>query len=145
MSDDLRSVYERMLLDLWNEDLEKIDERAREVADPELVIHQARPGRTASESDRGPSALARLVKQGRTPFHDTRVSIEVGPVVEDDLVAARWRFEATYPGGMAGASAAPGTKVRFGGNDIVRFRDGLAIEYWVSSDDSSLMAQLGAS
>jgi predicted ester cyclase len=85
-----------------------------------------------------------MVQEGHAPFDDLTFEIEVGPVVDGDLVAARWAGRGRYKGGIPGATAAAGTPVAFGGIDLLRARDGRFAEYWVSSDGLQLMAQLGA-
>jgi predicted ester cyclase len=137
---DLRQLYRRWMLELWNGDLTV----AEQVVTGDFVIHQARADGGASEQVRGPEAVMRMVQEGHAPFDDLVFEIEVGPVVEGDLVAARWAGRGRYKGGIPGATAAPGTPVAFGGIDLLRARDGRFAEYWVSSDGLALMAQLGA-
>ena len=137
---DLRRLYRRWMLELWNGDLSV----AAEIVTDDFVVHQARADGAASEEVRGPEAVARMVREGHAPFDELTFRIEVGPVVEGDMVAARWLGRGRYRGGMPGATAAAGTPVAFGGIDLLRARDGRFAEYWVSSDGLQLMAQLGA-
>jgi predicted ester cyclase len=137
---DLRRLYRRWMLELWNGDLAV----AGELVTDDFVIHQARADGAGSEELRGPAAVVQLVRDGHAPFEDLTFEIEVGPLVEGDLVAARWAGRGRYRGGLPGASAPAGTPVRFGGIDLLRARDGRFAEYWVSSDGLALMAQLGA-
>lgn len=58
--------------------------------------------------------------------------------------AAHWLFTADYVDGVPGATASPGTGVRYPGADFFRVRDGRFAEYWVVGDTMTLMAQLGA-
>ena len=137
---DLKELYRRWLLELWAGDLSV----AEQLVTPDFVVHQARADGAASEEVRGPEALVRMVREGHGPFDGLSFRIEVGPVVEGDLVAARWAGRGRYRGGLPGASAPTGTPVFFGGTDLLRARDGRFAEYWVSSDGLLLMAQLGA-
>jgi ketosteroid isomerase-like protein len=137
---DLKGLYRRWMLELWNGDLAV----AGELVTDDFVIHQARADGADSEGPRGPEAVVAMVRDGHAPFEDLRFQIEVGPLVEGDLVAARWAGRGRYRGGLPGATAAAGTPVEFGGIDLLRDRDGRFAEYWVSSDGLSLMAQLGA-
>jgi hypothetical protein len=137
---DLRQLYRRWMLELWNGDLSV----ATELVTGDFVIHQARAGGAGSEERRGPQAVVRLVRDGHAPFDGLTFEIEVGPVVEGDLVAARWAGRGRYRGGMPGATAAAGTPVGFGGIDLLRARGDRFAEYWVSSDGLALMDQLGA-
>jgi predicted ester cyclase len=139
-ADDHRRLYERWLLELWNGD----EAVAEEILSEDFVIHQARTEPGESEAVRGPQAGLQMVRMGRAPFSELTCAIEVGPIVEADMVAARWTARARYAGGIPGATAAEGTEVTFGGIDIMRVRDGRLAEYWVSSDGLALMAQLGA-
>jgi predicted ester cyclase len=137
---DLRQLYRRWMLELWNGDLTV----AEEIVTGDFVVHQARADDATSEEVRGPGAVTRMVEEGHAPFDDLTFEIEVGPVVDGDLVAARWAGRGRYKGGIPGATAAAGTPVAFGGIDLLRARDGRFAEYWVSSDGLQLMAQLGA-
>ena len=137
---DPRRLYERWLLELWRGD----ESVADEILTADFVVHQARSQPGESEAVRGPQAGVELMRMGRAPFSDLTFEIAVGPIVEGDLLAARWSGRGTYAGGMPGATAPPGTEVTFGGIDIMRIEDGRFAEYWVSSDGIALMAQLGA-
>ena len=137
---ELRRLYRRWMLELWNGDLAV----ATELVTDDFVIHQARADGAGSEERRGPEAVVQLVRDGHAPFDGLTFEIEVGPVVEGDLVAARWAGRGRYRGGMPGATAAAGTPVGFGGIDLLRVRGDRFAEYWVSSDGLALMAQLGA-
>jgi predicted ester cyclase len=139
-ADDLRQLYRRWILELWNGDLAV----AGELVTDDFVVHQARVDDAGSEEVRGPEAVVRMVRQGHAPFDDLTFQIEVGPVVEVNMVAARWVGRGRYREGIPGATAPAGTPVAFGGIDLLRARDGRFAEYWVSSDGLALMAQVGA-
>jgi hypothetical protein len=140
MGHDMKKQYRRWISELWNGNLNLADE----LVSADFTIHQARSGGERSEDEAGPEAIRSLVKRSRGAFSEIHFSIVVGPIEEDGLVAGRWSAEATYAGGMPGATAKPGTKVTFGGTDILRHANGVFQEYWVSSDGLSLMEQLGA-
>lgn len=135
---DAEALYRRMLLELWHADDTEIDELTAQVAGDGFTLHQN------GEQRDGSQALADLVRAGRAPFDDVAVTIDVGPAVDGDLVAARWTFAGAYVGGVPGATAEPGTRVAFAGIDLVRLAEGRIAEYWVCSDGFALMAQLGA-
>ena len=137
---ELRRLYRRWMLELWNGDLAV----ATELVTDDFVIHQARADGAGSDERRGPEAVVQLVRDGHAPFDGLTFEIEVGPVVEGDLVAARWAGRGRYRGGMPVATAAAGTPVAFGGIDLLRARGDRFAEYWVSSDGLALMGQLGA-
>jgi predicted ester cyclase len=137
---DLRRLYRRWMLELWNGDLAA----APELVTDDFVVHQARADGASSEVLRGPEAVVQMVREGHAPFEGLTFEIEVGPIVDGDMVAARWAGRGRYRGGLPGATAPAGTEVAFGGIDLLRARDGRFAEYWVSSDGLQLMAQLGA-
>ncbi len=92
---------------------------------------------------RGPQGVRALLTGARSPFSSLVFRLAVGPVVQGDLLAARWIAEGVYGGGFQGAKAPAGTAVSFGGHDFLRFRDGYFVEYWGGADDAHLMSQLG--
>ncbi|MCP9489224.1 MAG: ester cyclase [Solirubrobacteraceae bacterium MAG38_C4-C5] len=60
-------------------------------------------------------------------FTELFFELAVGPIVEGDLVSARWI-------GCGRTSEGP---MSFFGNDILRVRDGRFAEYWVASSAGS--------
>jgi hypothetical protein len=54
----------------------------------------------------------------------------------------RWDANGTYGGGFPGATAEPGTKVRFTGTDTLRVKRGLITDYWLNADTLLLITQL---
>jgi SnoaL-like polyketide cyclase len=58
-------------------------------------------------------ALLEWISQTRSLFPDLRFAVEVGPVVEGEMVAGRWIAESTYAGGLSGSTAPTGTRIRF--------------------------------
>jgi hypothetical protein len=137
---DPRELYRRWLLELWS----GRTEIAGEIVTDDFLVHQARSDGRPPDAVRGPEAAIELVQAGRGPFSSIEFAIEVGPLVDGDLVAARWTSRGVYAGGIPGTTAEPGTEVSFGGTDVFRIRDGRFSEYWVSSDGLALMTQLGA-
>lgn len=128
-------LYRRWIDELWNGSYAGV----REIVAPDFVFHQ--PGQ---EDVIGPDPLVERIAQAREPFSDIAFEISVGPIAEGDLVAGRWTARGRYAGGLPGATAEPGTRIEFSGTDVLRVRDGLLAEYWVSSDGMHLMSQLGA-
>jgi hypothetical protein len=121
-----KRLYHRWITELWNGDLDA----AHELVSPDFVVHQERIDQVPSENVRGPDAVVRMIRDSQAILSDLTFEITVGPIVEDDLVAGRWIGRGTYRGTMPGASAAPGTRVTFGGSDILRVVDGRFSEYW---------------
>lgn len=118
---------------IWNGDLEM----AKIIVDKDCVVHQA-----GSDNFTGSEGVIRMIQMGREPFSSIRFQIEVGPIIDGDLLSARWTSRGTYQGGLPGAKAPAGTEVQFGGIDILKIKSGKIIEYWVSSDGLHLMEQL---
>ncbi|MDF9392904.1 ester cyclase [Methylococcus capsulatus] len=143
MTDDVKARYRRYLEQAWTADGDRLDALVAELVTADFVIHQTRTDGAPSERIRGPAALTRLIRESRLLFREVSSVIEVGPIVEGDLVAAHWRFHGTYVGGMPGATAKPGTKVQFAGIDMLRSSGDRFAEYWVVSEAMRLMAQLG--
>jgi predicted ester cyclase len=138
-TEEHQQMYERWLA-MWNGEVEL----AHKLASSSCRIHRAPFGIEDPTTLVGPEGLMEMVNQGRSFFDDIQVELEVGPIAEADLLAARWNFKGLYKGGMPGASAPEGTPVIFAGIDFWRIdEDGMIDEYWVSSDGAYLMAQLG--
>ncbi|PRX47834.1 SnoaL-like protein [Prauserella shujinwangii] len=114
-------MYDRWLHELWNGDLAKLEAIAAGVVTADFVGNW--PGRPALV--RGPDQLAAVVRQGREMFDELTFDVEVGPVVQGDLVAARWVAHGVYQGEPA----------RFRGHDLLRHDGDRFTEYWVIAED----------
>lgn len=135
MSDaDVSRLYERWLYELWPSADRAL---ADELVTPEFVGHWP------DQDVHGAAGLVAMIEQSLALFADITTSIDVGPIVDGDLVAARWTFRGTYQGGMPGATAV-GTSATLRGADVFRVSHGRLSEYWVSSDVEQLTAQLVA-
>jgi predicted SnoaL-like aldol condensation-catalyzing enzyme len=110
---DLHELYRRWLLGLWSGELGL----AREIVAEDFSGHW--PEREVDGRD----ALVELIRETRDQFSELRFELEVGPIAEGDLVAARWTGQGRSAAGTA----------RFLGNDVLRVRDGRFVEYWVAS------------
>ena len=132
---DSHALWARWI-ELWNGDLAQ----AEQIIHPDFALHRIPPPPIPVEGREG---LVGWVEQTRSLFDDLRFTVEVGPVVDGELVAGRWLAEGAYQGGIPGSKSPPGTRVRFHGNDIWRAGDGQIREYWLSDDLLDLMQQLG--
>lgn len=132
--DPLEELYRRWLFEVWNGDFAV----AEQILTPDFTGHWP------NLEVRGPAQAADQVRRSQEYFTDAGTVLEVGPVVGDGMVAAGWSFHGAYRGGIPGATAEPGTRVSFRGQDIFRARDGRFAEYWVVSDVMGLMTALGA-
>ena len=114
---EAHELYRRWLHDLWGGQ----PEAAKRLVAANFVGHW--PDREV----RGPAELAATVAQTRSMFTELLFELEVGPLVEGELVAARWTGRGTTPEGS----------MRFFGNDILRIADGRFVEYWTASSSGS--------
>ena len=116
----LARLYRRWLDDLWNGDLAL----AEEILAPDFTGHWPNePSRV-----RGPRELATAVREAHSYFAEVRFEIEVGPVVDGELVAARWRGRGTLVDGAGGGHAS------FAGHDLLRADGERFVEYWVIAE-----------
>ncbi len=132
-----RLLWDRWI-DPWNGDLQQ----AEQIIHPDFVIHRIPPPRVSSQLG-GREALVAWITQTRSLFSEFHLTVEVGPIVERDMVAGRWMAEGSYEGGIPGSTAVAGTRIHFHGNDIWRSERGLIREYWLSDDLLDLSQQLG--
>lgn len=113
----VHELYRRWLDELWNGS----PSAAQQLVSADFVGHW--PDRDVT----GPSELAEIIGQTQDMFTQLSFTLEVGPIVEGDLVAGRWT-------GQAQTSEGP---MSFFGNDILRVRDGHFVEYWTASSSGS--------
>ncbi|HKO84255.1 MAG TPA: ester cyclase [Actinomycetota bacterium] len=129
-----KQLYRRWLLELWDGNLAITDQ----IVTPDFVgSWPGRPGLV-----HGPKELADIIRMSRAIFQEVTFAVEVGPVADGELVAARWIGHGRYKGGMRAATAPAGTRVSFSGHDLLRVDDGRFAEYWVISETEHLLAQL---
>lgn len=138
-ADRMHELYGRWS-DLWRGDFS----HAQEILDPDFVVHQARPDGSDSEAMRGPARLLPEIEQTMAAFRDITITVDVGPIIQNDLIAARWTMRASYAGGLDRATAPVGTTVAFSGHDILRVSGGTFVEYWTCTDVLAGLTQLGA-
>lgn len=136
-----RAQHEQLTRDwvrLWNGDYAL----AERVIAPEIRVRAALLDGGDGSAVKGPAGVVHLIGQIRAAFPDLRFVVEVGPIIDGDHVVVRWIAKGTYGGGFPGATAAPGTKVRFTGTDTLRVRRGLITDYWLNADTLLLVTQL---
>jgi predicted ester cyclase len=93
---------------------------------------------------RGPEGLKQWIGGSLAAFTGYSFTTTVGPLADEDKVAGRWVFCATYQGGMPGASpAAVGKRVEYAGMDLFRVEAGKIVEYWLCADILQLLQQVG--
>lgn len=106
-------LYQRWIDELWCGHIEV----AEELVGDDFVGHW--PDRSVH----GVEELGYLISQTHDMLAPLTFAIEVGPLVQDNLVAGRWR----------GRGSQDGTPVEFIGNDILRLHEGKFVEYCVAS------------
>jgi predicted SnoaL-like aldol condensation-catalyzing enzyme len=106
-------LYERWLLELWFGDYDVADE----ILTPDFTGHW--PDREVE----GREALVELIRDTHAMFSSLEFRLELGPIEDGDLVAARW----------TGTGQTDAGDVPLLGNDILRVADGRFAEYWVAS------------
>ncbi len=110
----MRELYERWLLALWHGDLAVAEE----------IVAEDFLGHWPEQEVQGRAALVDLIRETRGMFSELTFRLEVGPIADGDLLAARW----------TGTGATPdGGEMPLLGNDILRVADGRLAEYWVAS------------
>jgi len=107
-----KALYQRWINELW----------AGKPVAAELVSDDF-VGHWPTRDVHGPDELQAIVDETQTMFSDLTFTIEIGPLVDGDLVAGRW----------IGTGATDDGPARFTGNDILRFADGRFIEYWTGT------------
>lgn len=126
---NLREIA-RHWLALWNGDMPLLGEIVAE----SVMIHAVMVGQAVETPVVGRDALGGWIAQMHTAMPSLRFAVEVGPLVDGDLIALRWRVAGTH--GTA--------RIDFAGTDILRIEHGRIMEYWVNSDTSLMMAQMQA-
>jgi len=137
---DVKQLVDEWLR-LWNGDYA----RAAAVIAPAFRLHAAMMDGGDGSAVDSPRALVSWIAETRAIIPDLTFVIQVGPIVDADRIALRWRAEGSYAGGLPGAGAPSGTRVDFTGTDVLRVADGRLAEYWVNSDTLLLLTQLQVS
>lgn len=107
-----KAMYERWINELWAG-----KPVVAELVSADFVGHW--PNREVN----GPDELQAIVDETQKMLSDLMFVVEVEPFVDGDLLAARW----------IGTGATADGRVRFTGNDILRFADGRFVEYWTGT------------
>ena len=108
-----------------------------ELVDENMIEHDEFPGLEPNRE--GVKALFRSVRAG---FPDVRFEA-LQYVEEGDLVCAMVRITGTQQGEFMGMPAS-GKKIDVIAFDLLRIRDGRAVEHWGVTDAMKMMQQLGA-
>ncbi|MCO4250644.1 ester cyclase [Pseudarthrobacter raffinosi] len=110
-----------------------------ELATDDYIDHEeALPGQPP-----GKDGVRYFVNAIRTAFPDIKVKSMEASLADGNMEACHVILTGTHRGEMAGM-AATGKSVEFGTTDIIRVEDGKVAEHWGTTDNLSLMQQLGA-
>ena len=107
-----KALYERWINELWAG-----EPVAGELVSDDFVGHW--PDREVNGLDE----LQAVVDETQKMFSNLTFVVEIEPLVDRDLVAARW----------VGTGATADGPARFTGNDILRFANGRFVEYWTGT------------
>lgn len=88
-----------------------------ELVSPDFVGHW--PTRDV----RGPDELQTVIDNARSSFRELQFVVEVGPINDGDMVAARW----------IGTGSGKNGPTRFTGNDLLRISNGKIVEFWAGA------------
>ena len=114
-------------------DFELFDELVSE----DFVEHEVFPG-LGTDRD----SVREFFKMMRTAFPDLKFDVEF-MLAEGDRVAAYLTMSGTHKGEFMGMPAT-GKRFEVACVDIIRMKDGKAVEHWGATDSMKMMQQLGA-
>ncbi len=106
-------LYQRWLLELWHGDYSVADE----------ILTEDFVGHWPDREVEGREALVELIRETRAMFSSLEFELELGPIADGDLVAARW----------TGTGRTKEGEMPLLGHDILRVADRRFAEYWVVS------------
>ena len=133
MSEQIKKLGRRFYEEVVNQ---RKFEAMDELCEPDFIDHNALPGQRP-----GREGLKDSFSQFLAGFPDMRATVHQ-LVAEGDILVARFTMEGTHTATLMGA-APTGKKVTFRGIDMVRIRDGRAIEAWHEGNDLEVLIQLG--
>ena len=107
-----KALYERWVNELWAG-----NDVAAEIVTVDFVGHW--PDREVH----GPDELQAIIAETRMMLADLTFTIELGPLIDGEMVAGRW----------VGTGRSDDGPMAFTGNDILRIEDGRFAEYWTGT------------
>jgi steroid delta-isomerase-like uncharacterized protein len=103
---------------------------------PDFVDHTPSP-----EQEPGTAGLKKMFTEWHAAMPDMKASV-INVITQGDLVAMQVSMSGTQTGPMMGMPAT-GKKMDITGVDILRMKDGKAVEHWGYSEEAKMMMQLG--
>ncbi len=110
-----KQLYERWINELWAG-----EPIAADIVTEDFVGHW--PGRDVH----GPDELAAVIAETKDMLSDLTFAIELGPLIDGDLLAGRW----------VGTGYSEDGPMTFTGNDILRVDGDRFAEYWTGTSAS---------
>ena len=107
-----------------------------QVVAPNCVDHDPADGQVP-----GPAGYRMFFSGMRTAFPDLSVTPEI-IVQDEDTIAFAYTLTGTHTGPL-GKIPPTGKKVKIRGMQISKFKDGKMVERWGSSDERTLLRQIG--
>lgn len=104
-----KALYRRWLHDLWSGGCVATD-----------LVSDDFVGHWPTRDVRGPAELQAAIDETRTALKELEFVLDVGPIQDGDVVAARW----------IGTGSTKTGPVRYTGNDMIRIANGKIVEYW---------------
>ena len=128
-----KAIYRRIIEAIGRGNPAALDD----LMSPDIVDHNPLPDQAS-----GREGFKEWMAAARASFPDLQGIVE-DVVAENDRVAARMTWEGTHRGTFAGVNAT-NKRVSMSAFHIVRFEDGLAVEWWGTADLFGALQQLGA-
>lgn len=91
----------------------------------------------------GPEGYINFFTMMRTAFPDMKVDVEQ-LVADDECVSFAYKLTGTHRGNFMGFPATE-KNIKVRGMQISKFKDGVMVERWGSTDESGLLKQIGVS
>ena len=107
-----------------------------QVVAPDCLDHDPADGQVP-----GPAGYRMFFSGMRTAFPDIKVTAET-MVQDEDTIAFAYTLSGNHTGPL-GKIPPTGKKVRIRGMQISKFKDGKMVERWGSSDERTLLRQIG--
>ena len=133
MSEQNKKLTRRFYEEVFNKkNLGVIDE----LCSVGFVDHSALPGQAP-----GAAGLKAVFQEWLQAFPDMNLTIHE-MIAENDYVVTRFTGRGTHKGTLLGAPPT-GKEVSFSGIDMIRIKEGKALEVWHEGNDATVLMQLG--
>jgi steroid delta-isomerase-like uncharacterized protein len=132
MSEKQKAITRRIFEEVWEGDLDVVDE----VLGANYVAHGLAAGLPP-----GRDSFKHFVSVYRTAFPDVHFTIE-DQIAEENKVVTRWTARGTHKGDLMGIPAS-GKRVVVTGSSTNRFAGDKSVESWNNWDGLGMMQQIG--